>query len=114
MGLLIAGTLLAVGCSKVLGISDPTPTKGDAGKQVDAMLDAPMIDSGPPCINAPNFGPEMTYDLGGTGVTIAVGDLDHDNKKDVAIALGDHVLILHGDGMGGLANPQTIDTAADG
>lgn len=117
MRALVAFALLLAGCSKVLGISDPTPVKGDGGTRdgrSDAMLDAPMIDSGPPCINAPIFGPEMSFDLGGTGVTIAVGDLDHDMKQDVAVALGDHVVILHGDGMGGLANPQTIDTAADG
>ncbi len=105
---------VVAGCSKVLGISDPTPAKGDGGTHDGKLIDGTMIDSGPPCIAAPSFGNETSYGLGAPGATLAVGDLDRDGKLDVAIGLGTKVVILHGDGMGHFGAPQDLDTAADG
>ena len=76
---------------------------------VDSSIDAP-----PPCA-APNaFGAELTFPLGGTGVGLAVANLDPGTNLDVAVAVTTEVVILHGDGAGGFANLTVVATPAIG
>jgi hypothetical protein len=100
-------------CSRLLGIQDPQTGGGDGGPGGDAAVDGDF-DAPPPCAVAPSFGAEVSIDLGGTGTSLAFGDLNNDGKVDVAVAIGTAVVILHGNGTGALGTKQTVATAADG
>ncbi|MEJ7600869.1 MAG: hypothetical protein WKG01_23390 [Kofleriaceae bacterium] len=115
MRALIALATVSVGCSKLLGITDPS-VGGDArdggdGDAIDSRFDAP-----PDCTTNPVFGAEATYELGAPGTDLAFGNLDANTggTRDVAIALGTQIAIWLNDGSGGLAVGTPIATAADG
>ena len=119
MRALIALATVSVGCSKLLGISDPTVGSGDARDDATPIDDAvdSLFDSPPPCTTAPNFGAEASYALGATGTWLAFGNLDANTPNatiDVAIAVGTEIAILHNDGTGALGSPSVIATPADG
>ena len=76
---------------------------------IDSAIDAP-----PPCAVPNTFGPEVTFPLGAAGVALAVDTLDQGANVDVAVAVTTELVILHGDGMGGFANPTTVATPASG
>jgi FG-GAP-like repeat len=109
--------VVLAGCDKLLGIEDPHgnvdgSSGGDGTSDGDG--DGGNGDAPPACAMAPTFGAEVSIDLGGTGTMIAFGDLNNDGKLDVAVAIGTSVVILHGDGAGGLGTKQTVATAATG
>jgi hypothetical protein len=94
------------GCGQLLGISDPTPAdRGDGG------IDGPTVDAPPPCVLAASFRAEATFSVGGTGSAIAVGQLDRRPGLDLAIAVGDGVQIMSGDGAGAFTLGAKITTA---
>ena len=121
MRALIALATLSLGCSKLLGITDPsvgggTDARRDGRDDIDAMIDS-NIDSPPACTTAAVFAPEATYNLAAPGTGLGFGNLDADTPgatRDVAIAIGTEIAILHNDGTGALGNPSSIDTPADG
>lgn len=93
------------GCGPLLGISDPTPAdRGDGG------TDGSTIDAPPPCVAGATFRAEATFSVGGTGTAIAVGQLDRMPGVDVAIAVGDGVQILSGNGAGSFTRGAKIPT----
>lgn len=103
---LVAVGLLTGGCSKLLGITDPssddgsTPRDGGPDAEVDSSIDAP-----PPCTTATTFSPEMSFDVTATGTGLVVAELTRTTPtgRDVAIAVGDGIQIMTGNGMGGFA-----------
>jgi hypothetical protein len=97
------------GCTSLLGITDPTPA-GDAGP--DTMIDS-SIDAPPPCAPSVMLGPEITVDLGKPGFAFAVSDFRTGGFDDLAIAAGDNVLLLFGDGAGSFGSPKAVATAAN-
>jgi hypothetical protein len=60
------------------------------------------------------FGPEMAFDVGGVGVGFAAARLDLGATLDVAVAVTNEVVILHGDGAGAFGTPSKVDTPAIG
>ncbi|MEO8701716.1 MAG: VCBS repeat-containing protein [Kofleriaceae bacterium] len=76
---------------------------------IDSATDAP-----PPCTTANMFGVEQTFPIGGVGVALAVDKLDQGLTLDVAVAVTDKVVILHGDGAGNFGTPSQVDTPAIG
>jgi hypothetical protein len=116
---LIALATLSLGCSKLLGITDPSVGGGgdarDDGDPGDDTLDS-AFDSPPACTTAPVFGPEASYPLAAPGTGLAFGNLDGaaGSTRDVAIAIGTEIAILLNDGTGALGNPSSIATPADG
>lgn len=97
------------GCEKLLGISDPTPAN-----RVDGGDDGPTIDSSPPCVTAAMFAPEQGFAVGAVGSALALGQLDRMPGRDVAIAVGDGVQIMSGDGTGIFSRGMKIAAPADG
>jgi hypothetical protein len=85
------------GCGKLLGISDPTPADRTDGGGGD---DGSTIDSSPPCVTPSTFKMEQSFAIGGTGLALVVGQLDRMPGRDVAIAVGDGVQIMSGNGSG--------------
>jgi hypothetical protein len=86
----------APGCRQLLGITDPTPSD-----RIDGGGDGPPVDSSPPCVIAAVFQPEQSFAIGGTGTALAIGQLDRPGTgRDVAIAVGDGIQILVGNGAG--------------
>jgi FG-GAP-like repeat len=79
----------------------------------DGMIDS-AVDAPPPCTVANMFGAEQRFPVGGTGVALAVDKLDPGAALDVAIAVTDKVVILHGDGAGNFGTPTQVDTPAIG
>ncbi|MDQ3366873.1 MAG: VCBS repeat-containing protein [Myxococcota bacterium] len=94
------GSAGSAGCSKLLGITDPTvaPVTGDGGP-IDTMVDS-SIDAPPPCTTPTSFGAEIVLDTGEPALALAIGDFDAGGVDDIAIATGDDVSIFHGDGAG--------------
>lgn len=96
---LVALTVVACapGCQQLLGITDPTPAdRTDGGGD-----DGPTVDSSPACVTAVMFRPEESFAVGGTGTALAVGQLDQPGTgRDVAIAVGDGIQIMVGNGTG--------------
>lgn len=116
MRALFAVVSLCAGCSKLLGITDPSTGDNSDGRPVDAPdggIDS-AIDAPPACTTATAFGGEtsFTVDLGATGVSLAVGKFDAGNTVDVAVAIGSDVVILHNDGTGGFVNPLKLGSVA--
>lgn len=107
----VFGVVFGTGCSKLLGITDPS-TGGDGGVPggdgPDSAFDAP-----PPCTTSPMFGGELISEIGFTGSGLAVGRLDRVPGFDVAVAAGDRVIILGGDRAGRFAFGATLTVAAD-
>jgi hypothetical protein len=98
-------------CSQLLGISDPTPADGGPGG------DGGDIDAPPPaCVTAAAFRAEATFAAGGAGTAMVVAQLDRRPGLDVAVAVGDGIQILSGDGAGSFTPGLKITTAtpADG
>ena len=96
----LAVVVCAPGCGKLLGISDPVPadrTDGGGG-------DGPSVDSSPACVTAASFRPEQSFAIGATGTALVVGQLDRMPGRDVAIAVGNGIQIMSGNGM---ATPST-------
>jgi hypothetical protein len=104
----------APGCDRLLGISDPMPDDRRDG----AVDDGPTIDSSPPCVTPAVFDAEQRFAIGGIGTALAVGQLDRMVGRDVAVAVGDGVQILSGDGTGafslGMKVPAPMSTEVDG
>src|SRR5262245_7737425 len=103
------------GCSKLLGISDPST--GDGGVTGDGAADAEIdssIDAPPPCTTATAFGVEMSFDVGAVGTSLAVGELNRQAPvgRDVAVAVGNGIQIMRGDGAGGFAVGIKVSTFA--
>ncbi|MGN6105785.1 MAG: FG-GAP repeat domain-containing protein [Kofleriaceae bacterium] len=114
MRALLALALVSAGCSKLLGITDPSAGAGDGGTDApdgsgptDGDVDAP-----PPCTSSPSFGPPRRFDIGATGTGLAVQRLDRAVGFDAAVAVGDRVVILRGDGAGNFAVSQTVPVPA--
>jgi len=99
------------GCSRVLGITDPTPA-------ADASPDGPpadaAIDAAPPCATAPVFGAEIVTDIGEPALGFAIGDFDADPDDDLVIATGDDLVTWLGDGAGSFTAGARIPSAATG
>ena len=98
------------GCGQLLGITDPTPAR-DGGTDGDGS----PIDAPPPCVAGVTFQPEGTFSVGGTGTAIVVAQLDRMPGADLAIAVGDGIQIMSGNGAG-VFTPGvkiTTTTAAD-
>jgi hypothetical protein len=78
---------------------------------IDAEIDS-GIDAPPPCTTGTAFGAEASFDVEGTGLSLALGKLDAGATLDVAIAIGSDIVILHGDGTGVFANPSNVGSVA--
>ena len=113
----VCGSLASAGCQQILGIHDSVATGADAPDKpiTDGPApDGPQDGPGPGvCAVLPTFGSETNYDLGGTGQLLAVGDLDHDGRPDVAVTTGT-IVIYHGAAGGTLTRKQDVPTAALG
>lgn len=98
-------------CGQLLGISDPTPDDGGAGSDGDGSIDAPP----PACVTGATFQAEATFSVGGAGTAVVVGQLDRIPGVDLAIAVGDGIQIMSGNGAGsfaaGVKIPTTTTTA---
>lgn len=108
---LVALTVVACapGCQQLLGITDPTPAdRTDGGGD-----DGPMVDSSPACVTAATFRPEESFAVGGIGTALVVAQLDRMPGRDVAIAVGDGVQIMSGDGAGSFSTGMKIAAQAD-
>ena len=121
MRALIALATLSVGCSKLLGITDPSVGGGGDARDDGSLPgdDTPdsSFDAPPACTTAPVFGAEATYTLAAPGTGLGFGNLDADTPgatRDVAIAIGTEIAVLHNDGTGVLGTPTSIATPADG
>jgi hypothetical protein len=97
------------GCQQLLGITDPTPAE-----RTDGGGDGPTVDSSPACVTAATFQPEQSFAVGGAGTALVVAQLDRMPGRDVAIAVGDGVQIMSGDGAGLFSMGRKISTQADG
>jgi hypothetical protein len=113
--------MVCAGCSKLLGINDPVT--GDATSGGDGRPDTPMpdamidsaVDAPPACAASNTFGSEMAFPIGGTGVAFTVASLDPGGTLDVAIATGNEIVVLHGNGLGtAFGNPTVVATPAIG
>lgn len=100
----LAIVVCAPGCDRLLGISDPRPARLDAG----GVDDGPMVDSSPPCVTPATFDAEQSFEIGGIGTALAIGELDRRVGRDVAVAVGDGVQILSGDGSGAFSQGMKI------
>lgn len=114
MRALIALAVLSTSCTKLLGITDPTPAGGGDGG-LDAFPDS-SIDAPPPCTTPTAFKPDIVFDTGEPALGFALVDFDAGGVDDIAIATGDDVSIFHGNGtgnFGGDGQKIKIPTAAD-
>lgn len=96
----------APGCGQLLGISDPTPGDGGPGGG-DAGIDAQPG----ACVTGAVFRAEATFAVGGMGTAMVVGQLDQRPGLDVAIAVGNGIQIMSGDGAGSFTAALKITTA---
>ena len=94
----------------MLGISDPTPATGDGGPD-DGMIDS-HIDAPPPCTTSIALQPEMTTELGKTGMGFVIGRFNNGLEEDIAVATGADVTILHGNRTGAFGGDGDIDVLA--
>jgi hypothetical protein len=115
MALWALGLPLLEGCSKILGLHDPVAAGSGApdAPLADGPADDAVVDNRP-CTPPAGFGAPTLYPLTGTPTMIAVGDFDHDNKQDVAVATGAKLVIYHGDGTGALGRMVELAITADG
>lgn len=98
-----------IGCSQILGISNPrsdgTGGGGDAAGGSDADSNSQA------CVPLPNFGTPKNFSIpGATG--LAVGDLNHDGTVDIAVATSSDVIVLLGTGGGNLGAAHPLDSTA--
>lgn len=105
-----------IGCSNLLGITDPIAATEDGPPSHDGAPDGTTsdIDAAPACAPRTTFGTEMLFPVGAAGVGLAVARLDPGLTLDVAIATGGGVVTLFGDGTGRFANRREIVTTATG
>lgn len=113
---LAAVAVLLMSCGKLLGITDPTPSEtGDGG--IDASDDGSLPPPPPVCANPVTpavFQAEQTFALAASGVGIGAGKLVLGGGIDLAIAEGDRVEIMLGDGAGAFTSRGTITAPAEG
>ena len=93
-------------CGQLLGITDPTPDDGGPGSDGDGSIDAPPA----ACVAGVTFQAEATFSVGGTGTAIVVGQLDRLPGRDLAIAVGDGIQIMSGNGAGSFTPGLKITT----
>jgi hypothetical protein len=101
-----------LGCSSLLGISDPSASGPKDGANDGAMDGDNGIDAPPPCTTPSGFGAEMSFDVGAVGKALAVGALDGMAGRDVVIAVGTDTIVMHGDNAGTFSNPKGLGSVA--
>lgn len=114
MQVLVALLPLLLGCSTLLGISDPSasgPKDGANDGAMDGDIDS-NVDAPPACTSPVAFGAEKSANVGAVGKGLTIGNFDGMAGKDVAVAVGTDTIVLHGDQAGGFSNPKGLGSVA--